>query len=72
MSICTYTSKTALVQRERTNTNAAAGTKVQLLTQLVAAQAELMYKALLQKGIPTALKMYAGEQVSLNSALIEP
>jgi hypothetical protein len=31
-----------------------------------------MYKALLQKGIPTALKMYAGEQVSVNRALIEP
>jgi hypothetical protein len=29
-----------------------------------------MYKALPHKGIPTALKMYAGEQVSLNRALI--
>jgi len=67
-----YASEAAHVQRDRTNTDAAAGTEVQILTQLVAAQAELMYKALLQKGIPTALKMYAGEQVSPDSALIEP
>ena len=33
--------------------------------------AAFLLEALLQKGIPTALKMYAGEQVSLNSALIE-